>query len=326
MSISSMKPKDLMIEPKVSIILMTYNQEQFIRKAIKSALSQTYKNFELIISNNGSTDRTASIIESFLPDKRIIFLNYDSNEGPNIRANQALDIAKGSFISWLYGDDYYIHTKIQDQMNAFSKLDSSYGVVYGPGYEENFSNGQLSLSKSISKSGQCFESFLLGWLNPGSVNPISPLVRSECYKVCRPDNSIFTEGECLYIHLAVSFKFFFLNKPLVVMSEHESRLGKAFKRNLDTHEKSMIRLLDENNLSPRDRKKVYRHISERKINCSWHCFRTNQETSWAIKNLYSAYSDSKTHSIINKHFLISLFCLQLPITFQRLINRILPRV
>ena len=315
-----------MTEPKVSIILMTYNQEQFIRKAIKSALSQTYKNFELIISNNGSKDRTASIIESFLPDKRIIFLNYDSNEGPNIRANQALDLAKGSFISWLYGDDYYINTKIQDQMNAFSKLDSSYGVVYGPGYEENVSSGQISLSKSISKSGQCFESFLLGWLNPGSVNPISPLVRSECYKVCRPDNSIFTEGECLYIHLAVSFKFFFLNKPLVVMSEHESRLGKAFKRNLDTHEKSMIRLLDENNLSPRDIKKVYRHLCELKINCSWHCFRTNQETSWAIKNLYSAYSNSKTHSIINKYFLISLFCLQLPITFQRLINQILPRV
>ena len=315
-----------MIESKVSIILMTYNQEQFIRKAIESVLSQTYKNFELIISNNGSIDNTASIIESFLPDKRIIFLNYDSNEGPNIRANQALDIAKGSFISWLYGDDYYMPTKIQDQMNAFSNLDSSYGIVYGPGYEENVSSGQLSLSKGVSSSGQCFESFLLGWLNPGSVNPISPLVRSECYKICRPDNSIFTEGEILYIHLALSFKFFFLNKPLVVMSEHELRFGKAYKRNLDTHVKSIERLLNKNNLSPRHVKRVYRHLSELKINCSWHCFRTNQDTSWALKNLYSAYANAKIHSILNKHFLVSLICLQLPITFQRLINQILPRV
>ena len=85
------------IEQKVSIILLTYNQEKFIRKAIESALSQTHKNIELIISNNGSSDNTASIIKSFLHDKRIIFLNYDHNEHPNIRTNQALDIATGDF-------------------------------------------------------------------------------------------------------------------------------------------------------------------------------------------------------------------------------------
>ena len=64
------------IEQKVSIILLTYNQEKFIRKAIESALLQTYKNIELIISNNGSSDNTASIIKSFLHDKRIIFLRF----------------------------------------------------------------------------------------------------------------------------------------------------------------------------------------------------------------------------------------------------------
>ena len=312
-----------MIEPKVSIILLTYNQEQFISKAIKSALSQTHKNIELIISNNGSTDNTAQIIETFLPDKRIIFCNYDQNERPNIRTNQALDIASGNFISWLYGDDYYIETKIEDQINAFSKLDDSYGVVYGPGYEEDVTNGRLSLSKGVSTSGKCFESFLSGWLNPGSVNPISPLVKSECYEIYRPDNSISTEGEVLYIHLALSFKFFFLNKPLVVMSEHESRLGKAFKINLDTHSRSMQRLIEANNLLPKDCKTVYRHLSDLKINCSWHCFRSNQEIAWAIENLYSAYSDAKIHSMLNKHFLISLFCLKLPTTLKILVNKIL---
>ena len=84
-----------MIKPKVSIILLTYNQEKFIKKAIESVLSQTYQNIELIISNNGSTDRTATIIESFLPDKRIIFLNHKHNKNPNLRANQTLDLAQG---------------------------------------------------------------------------------------------------------------------------------------------------------------------------------------------------------------------------------------
>ena len=314
------------IEQKVSIILLTYNQEKFIRKAIESALLQTHKNIELIISNNGSSDNTASIIKSFLHDKRIIFLNYDHNEHPNIRTNQALDIASGDFISWLYGDDYYTETKIQDQIKAFSKLDDSYGVVYGPGYEEDVTNGRLSLSKGVSTTGKCFESFLSGWLNPGSVNPISPLIKSECYEIYRPDNSIFAEGEVLYIHLALSFKFFFLNKPLVVMSEHESRLGKSFKRNLDSHSRSMQRLIDVNNLSPKDCKTVYRHLSDLKINCSWHCFRTNQETAWALENLYSAYIGAKIHSTLNKHFLISLLCLKLPTILQNLLNKILSRI
>jgi len=61
------------------------------------------------------------------------------------------------------------------------------------------------------------------------------------------------------------------------MSEHESRLGKAFKINLDTHSRSMQRLIEANNLSPKDCKTVYCHLSDLKINCSWHCFRTNQE-------------------------------------------------
>lgn len=315
-----------MIKPKVSIILLTYNQEKFIKKAIESVLSQTYQNIELIISNNGSTDRTATIIESFLPDKRIIFLNHKHNKNPNLRANQTLDLAQGEFISWLYGDDYYLKTKIQDQMNVFCELDDSYGVVYGPGYEKDIASGQFSLSKGVSASGNCFESFLLGWLNPGSINPISPMVRSKCYEIYRPDNSLFSEGEVLYIHLAISFKFFFLNQPLVVMSEHESRLGKAFKRNLYTHSRSMQRLINASNLSPENCRKVYRHLSELKINCSWHCFRTNQEAAWALENIYSAYLDAKIYTILNKYFFISWFCLKLPINLQKLINKILSRV
>ena len=216
--------------------------------------------------------------------------------------------------------------RLEDQLKAFSKLDDSYGVVYGHGYEEDVKNGRLSLSKGVSASGKCFESFLSGWLNPGSVNPISPLIKSECYEIYRPDNSIYAEGEVLYIHLALTFKFFFLNKPLVVMSEHESRLGKSFKINLDSHSRSMQRLIDVNNLLLKDRKKVYRHLSDLKINNSWHCFRTNQETEWALENLYSAYIDAKIHSLLNKHFLISLLCLKLPNILQNLLNKILPRI
>ena len=62
--------------PKISIIILSYNQAEYIQKAINSALTQTYQNLEIIISDNGSTDNTKQIIKSFLYDDRVIFLEY----------------------------------------------------------------------------------------------------------------------------------------------------------------------------------------------------------------------------------------------------------
>ena len=179
-----------MTKPKVSILIMTYNQDAYLAKAIQSALAQTYENIEILISNNGSTDNTSKIVESFLPNKKIIFQNYPTNESATLRQNQAIDVATGDFISWLYGDDYYLDQKVEVQMRAFDTLDQSYGVVYGPGYIHHISTDEKVLSSCMNYSGDCLHIFLSRWLKDGNINPISPLVRSKCYDNCRPDNSI----------------------------------------------------------------------------------------------------------------------------------------
>ena len=93
--------------PKVSIIILSYNQAEYIKEAIRSALKQTYTNLEIIISDNGSTDNTKQIIKSFLDDDRIIFLDYKENQSISLRQNQAAQKASGEYISLLYADDYY---------------------------------------------------------------------------------------------------------------------------------------------------------------------------------------------------------------------------
>ena len=311
--------------PKVSIIILTYNQDAFIERAIKSVLDQTYKNFEIIISNNGSTDNTVKIIESFLPNKKIIFQNYPTNESPNLRQNQAIEAATGEFISWLYGDDYYLRNKIEIQVNSFDNLDQSYGVVYGPGYSEDASTNKKTLSSSLSYSGFCLDIFLIKWLKEGNINPISPLVRRICYDSFRPSNSIFTEGEVLYLHIAFSYQFFYVNKPLVVMTDHESNFGKQIQRNLETHEKSIFRLIKENNLSKKTKKLAYYHLAERKIIDSWHCFRSNKNIAWGQKNLKDAFYISRMGCMQNKYFFFSLVTLFLPTKIRYLINYLLPR-
>ena len=78
---------------KVSIILTAFNEERYIKKAIESILNQTFKDLELIVVNDGSTDHTLDIINGF-DDERIVLINQE-NIGPGTSRNRALEIAKG---------------------------------------------------------------------------------------------------------------------------------------------------------------------------------------------------------------------------------------
>ena len=60
-------------QPKVSVVILSYNQEQYLKQAILSVVNQTYQNLEIIISDNGSTDSSKDIIKNFLSDDRVIF-------------------------------------------------------------------------------------------------------------------------------------------------------------------------------------------------------------------------------------------------------------
>jgi len=91
------------LNPLVSIITPVYNAQKYIAQAINSVLSQTYKNWELIIINDGSSDNTEDIINSFC-DERIIVISQ-SNGGVSSARNRGLEIARGEYITFLDGDD-----------------------------------------------------------------------------------------------------------------------------------------------------------------------------------------------------------------------------
>lgn len=91
-----------------SVIMPTYNQASFIRRAILSLQRQTYPNWELIIINDGCTDDTEMFISDFLNDERIVYIKNESNKGLGHALNQGLDVAKYEYIAYLPSDDYYL--------------------------------------------------------------------------------------------------------------------------------------------------------------------------------------------------------------------------
>jgi glycosyltransferase involved in cell wall biosynthesis len=91
-------------KPEVSVIFPAFNAENFIGQAIQSVLDQTFKNFELIIIDDGSVDNTAKIVSQF-KDPRIILIRQERNCGPSTARNVGLELAKGEWAAFLDADD-----------------------------------------------------------------------------------------------------------------------------------------------------------------------------------------------------------------------------
>lgn len=102
--------------PNVSVVMPSYNRSQTIRKAVESVLNQNYKDFELIIIDDGSTDNTKETL-SEIKDKRLV-CEYIDHKGASSARNKGLSLAKGKFIAFLDTDNYwhssFLETMIQE--------------------------------------------------------------------------------------------------------------------------------------------------------------------------------------------------------------------
>ena len=94
--------------PKVSICIPVYNRAKYIAQCVESAMSQDYKNLEIIISDNCSTDGTTEIIEKYLGDKRIRFYRNETNTGIYYNYKALADYVTGEWMIFLASDDYWL--------------------------------------------------------------------------------------------------------------------------------------------------------------------------------------------------------------------------
>ena len=105
----------------ISIIMPVYNAEFFLEECIQSVLKQSYKNFEFIIINDGSTDKTLSIIENFMnTDDRIICVSREK-KGLIFSLNQGLNLSTGTYIARMDGDDICYPERLEMQYNFMIK-------------------------------------------------------------------------------------------------------------------------------------------------------------------------------------------------------------
>ena len=106
----------------VSIVMPSYNTARYISESIQSVIDQTYKNWELIIVDDCSTDNTDDVVGLF-NDSRIVYLKNDINSGAAVSRNRALREAKGRWIAFLDSDDIWLPEKLEKQLEFMKKND-----------------------------------------------------------------------------------------------------------------------------------------------------------------------------------------------------------
>ena len=130
-------------DPLVSILIPAFNRENFIKDAIESALNQTYKNIEIIIADNDSTDNTWETIQYYEAlDSRIRAYRNKKNIGPVLNWQKCISLSSGEYIKFLFSDDYISENYVEESINLF---DNNTSFVLSPIKIINNSNLEISL-------------------------------------------------------------------------------------------------------------------------------------------------------------------------------------
>ncbi len=216
----------------VSVIIPSYNHEKYIKDAIESVLNQTYKQLELIVIDDGSSDSSPAIIKSF-KDKRINFIKQE-NIGAHNTINRGLSLAQGDYISILNSDDLFTVDKIEQSLFYLDKyaceLSCSWIEVIDQdsktkGIKEAYRNMRPAWAKSDNKFGVWeTDDFLLNILSSNFVSTTSNMFfkRNIYEEIGGMRNLRFAHDWDFMLRVVEKFKCGIVKKPLIKYRIHSS--------------------------------------------------------------------------------------------------------
>ncbi|MFH1719653.1 MAG: glycosyltransferase family A protein [Planctomycetota bacterium] len=202
----------------VSVIIPTCNRAQLLTQAIDSVLSQTYKNFEIIVVDDGSTDDTKRALVQYM--NRIRYM-YQENQGGAAARNVALKLAKGEYIAFLDSDDLWFPQKLERQVEILDKY-GEFALVYTNIIYIN-NAGKFSAtgySSKMFKSGYLFKETLLRKVACG--HPPTWLIRKSCLDETGGFDPEFrtSHDRDMIVRIARKYKIYGIRDPLAMVRQH----------------------------------------------------------------------------------------------------------
>jgi len=198
------------IKPQASVIIPTYNRGWIIKDAIDSVLAQDYTEFELIVVDDGSTDHTSDVLDSYGNDIKVLF---QKNKGVSAARNRGIAEASGKFIAFLDSDDLWMPQKLTVQMEFFNQTPDA---LICQTEEVWIRNGLRVNPKKRHKkpSGMIFKPSLELCL----VSPSAVMIRRSLFgRVGKFDESLpACEDYDLWLRISCRFPVHLIDTPLII--------------------------------------------------------------------------------------------------------------
>ena len=205
-------------KPLISIVIPTFNRENAIGRAIKSALCQTYPNLEIIVVDDASADNTKNKVKQ-LKDKRIVYLSHKTNQGASAARNTGIKKARGEYIAFLDSDDQWLGQKLEKQIAVLEK-NPDCSASYCRYYIIKDKKKKLSVWPEIKKyQGELNRQLLIG----NFITSSSALLKKEIFE----KSGLFDEKLPAYqdweffLRVSKFANFAFLNEPLFYQNQNE---------------------------------------------------------------------------------------------------------
>lgn len=213
-----------MNQPLVSVIIPAYNSEKFIEEAILSVVNQSYPYLEVVIVDDGSTDKQKVIIfELIASDPRIRYI-YQPNQGVSVARNNGFALAKGDFLAFLDADDVWLPDNLSEKLKKFKTGD--FGLVHSDGLIMS-EDANLTGTTLEGCEGMLLEGFLKGRSTqiPG---PSSILVKREVLETIGLfDINLSTSADYdFFLRIAFRFKIGRVPKPTWKYRLHVANMHK----------------------------------------------------------------------------------------------------
>ncbi|WP_245602830.1 glycosyltransferase family 2 protein [Gloeothece verrucosa] len=224
--------------PLVSVIIPAYNAEKFIKGTLRSVLSQTYKNIEVLVIDDGSQDKTQEIVQAFARQDKRVRLLQQANSGVAAARNLGIQHSKGEFIAPVDADDIWYPENIEKQVQCMLEGGASVGVVYSWSVDINENDQPIGSFRAAKIVGNVYSTLLChNFLGNASCTMIR---RSSLDKVgwysdeFRKQNAQGCEDWDLYLRIAEFYEFKVVQEFLVGYR----KLSESMSRNYHTMARS----------------------------------------------------------------------------------------
>ncbi|MBU1007661.1 glycosyltransferase [Candidatus Dependentiae bacterium] len=217
--------------PKISVVLPTYNglTRGFVTYAIESVLQQTYKNFELLIVDDGSSDDTRELCQKYLADHRVTYL-HQKNSGVSAARNHGIKKSSGDYIAFLDDDDSWLPEKLEKQLSFVENLcDSQFGLCYTALEFMTKDGRKTGIIQSHHAEKNIFREMLYENIVDCTSSVLVP--RSVLDDVgLFQEHLSYAEDYDLWLRIAKKYHIYSIDEPLALYREHSNKLSSNLEK------------------------------------------------------------------------------------------------